>query len=180
MAVPAFDSSTVKILDRGTWKEFAELADPRIKDVSICCWSPCGKYVAASSKAGDVLVFELRTKAVVFAFQHEKKAQICNMVWNPNGQSKEIAFCDSRGYLGLLENVTGGGQQSASASAESAQSVSKPSPASYDLMNEDSVEISISQIKRATGFVEEDGRDVFTGARPSLLGLFPILNNICG
>lgn len=145
--------------------------------ISISCWSPCGKYLAASSKAGDILVFDVRTRAITFAFQHEKKAQICNLVWNPSPgsqSSKEIAFCDSRGYLGLLENVTGGGQPQQPSAESTAQSTSNdndvPMMGDDDDYFGDDAEISISQIKKDTGFVQEDGRDVFTGARPSLLG----------
>lgn len=35
LAIPAFTTSTVKILDRGTWKEAFELTDSRLKDVII-------------------------------------------------------------------------------------------------------------------------------------------------
>ena len=35
LAVPFFQSSTVKILERSSWKEVAELVDDRLKDVSI-------------------------------------------------------------------------------------------------------------------------------------------------
>lgn len=78
------------------------------------------------------------------------------MAWNPTQSSKEIAFCDSRGYLGLLENVTGGGGQPAAVANEQSSST---------MLDDDEVEFSISQIKKATGFVEEDGHDVFAGTR---------------
>ena len=66
---------------------------------------------------------------------------------------KEIAFCDCKGYLGLLDNVTG---------PKDAKSVNSTDEV---LVNDDEAEISISQIKKATGFStnEEDGLDVYTG-----------------
>ncbi len=35
LAIPSFQSSTVKILDRNTWKEVAELVEDRLKEVYI-------------------------------------------------------------------------------------------------------------------------------------------------
>ena len=92
------------------------------------------------------------------------------MAWNPTQSSKEIAFCDSRGYLGLLENVTGGGGQPAAVATEQSSST---------MLDDDEVEFSISQIKKATGFVEEDGHDVFAGTRSSFMGkLFSLIASI--
>lgn len=80
---------------------------------------------------------------------------------------KEIAFCDCKGYLGLIENAT----------AQANQQEEKTSSSVADATNlgDDygDAKFSISQIKKATGFTinEEDGRDVFTGIRvPSSMG----------
>ncbi|XP_046632303.1 WD repeat and HMG-box DNA-binding protein 1-like isoform X3 [Daphnia pulicaria] len=160
LAVPFFQSSTVKILERSSWKEVAEIVDDRLKDISICCWSTCGKFLATASKAGDILVWDMQTKTVVNSFQHEKKTQICNMAWNPSMTTqKEIAFCDCKGYLGLLENVTAQAEGKAKLSAKVANSLTD--------IGDDDAEISISQIKKDTGFTTnaEDGQDVFTGVQ---------------
>lgn len=81
------------------------------------------------------------------------------MQWNPSPTSKgEIAFCDSRGYFGLLENVT----SSTTAAVTTASAAHEALGMDEDVDDND---ISISQIKKNTGFVtsEENGHDVFTG-----------------
>lgn len=112
----------------------------------------------------------MQTKSVVNSFQHEKKTQICNLAWNPAMVTqKEIAFCDCKGYLGLIENATGAAQQSDKASNAVSDSVMDSAVFGAD---DNDAEISISQIKKATGFItnEEDGLDVFTGVRSSPTG----------
>lgn len=104
----------------------------------------------------------MQAKVVINAFQHEKKMPLCSMAWNPSWPTnKEIAFCDCKGYLGLIENAT---SQTANHQAKSAASLSEMAS-----LDDDDAEISISQLKKETGFMmsKEDGHDVFTGVRPS-------------
>lgn len=172
LAIPFYQSSTVKILERKTWKEVAELADHRLKDISICCWSTCGKFLATASKAGDILIWDMQSKAVINAYQHEKKTQICNLAWNPvMNTNKEIAFCDCRGHIGLLDNVTSPDGKT--------QQNTKASNSVTCVGDEDDAEISISQIKKNTGFTidEENGKDVFTGVRSSPME-FDVLDDV--
>jgi chromosome transmission fidelity protein 4 len=136
--------------------------------ISICCWSTCGKFLATASKAGDILIWDMQSKSVVNSFQHEKKTQICNMAWNPAMiTQKEIAFCDCKGYLGLCENVT------AQAQLEGKEKQSARIANSFTDVVDDDAEISISQIKKDTGFTTnaEDGQDVFTGVQSYSMGI---------
>ena len=108
----------------------------------------------------------MQSKSVVHHFRHEKSLPICSLAWNPAMVTKkEIVFCDSRGHLGLLENVTQSGPNGASPM----DVVSSNATLQED---DDDAEFSITQIKKNTGFVvnEEDGQDVFTGVRPALMG----------
>ena len=79
---------------------------------------------------------------------------------------KEIAFCDCKGYLGLLENVTAQAQQE-----DKAKQSAKIANSFADIVDDDA-EISISQIKKDTGFTTnaEDGQDVFTGVQSYSMG----------
>jgi len=79
---------------------------------------------------------------------------------------KEIAFCDCKVYLGLLENVT------AQAQAEGKAKQSAKVANSFTDIGDDDAEISISQIKKDTGFTTnaEDGQDVFTGVQSYSMG----------
>ena len=112
---------------------------------------------------------------VIFHYTHEKSPHLCSLAWNPKPSLKEIAFCDSRGHLGLLENVTKDSASSESSASSSSRAVSSES--AFQTTGEDDdndVDISITQIKKATGFEvnEEDGQDVFTGVRPGIMGNF--------
>ena len=88
---------------------------------------------------------------------------LCSMAWNPS--KYDIAFCDCKGYLGLIENATIAINQG----TKQTSSLSKVS-----MLDEDDAEISISQLKKETGFMisEEDGHDVFTGVRASAVNTF--------
>ena len=91
---------------------------------------------------------------------------------------KEIVFCDSRGQLGLLENVT---QQEMGAS-DQVKSSSSPMDVSFPNDNDDidEAEISVTQIKKNTGFVvdKENGQDIFTGVRPAAIGMLSTTLNL--
>lgn len=90
------------------------------------------------------------------------------MAWNPSSSNKEIAFCDCKGYLGLIENATTATNQGMMKSAASFTETA--------VMGEDDAEISISQLKKETGFMinEEDGHDVFTGVCASAINTMSI------
>ena len=97
--------------------------------------SPCGKYLAASCRDGNILIWELSsrkclTRYLVFAKlfdirfvnrshkivknlfifsareSHPKNLTITGLAWNPKG-NRELAFVDSVGNVGLLEKVLG-------------------------------------------------------------------------
>lgn len=72
-------------------------------DLSIVQFSPCGKFVAAASLLGDLLVWEVASETLVDGTVHPKSVAICAMVWNPKGNG-EIAYCDVQGQLGIALN----------------------------------------------------------------------------
>jgi hypothetical protein len=89
------------------------------------------------------------------------------MAWNPSiTTQKEIAFCDCKGYLGLLENVT------AQAEGKANKQSAKVAISLTAIAGDDDAEISISQIKKDTGFPTNavDGQDVFTGFQSYSMG----------
>ena len=81
---------------------------------------------------------------------------------------REIVFCDSRGQLGLLENVS----KQELPSSEKIKSSASSMDVSFTNEDDDEAEISITQIKKNTGFVvnEENGQDIFTGVRSAAMG----------
>lgn len=94
---------------------------------------------------------------MIHRFEHEKGFPICSVAWKPGctAGNDELAFCDSRGHLGIVEKVT--------AAAGSTTAAQTPVEALEELDGDN--DISISQIKKSTGFLvdEENGQDVFAG-----------------
>ena len=131
-----------------------------------------------AAKGGNIFVWDMNplNRKVIYNYMHKKSVHLCSLAWNPKPSLKEIAFCDSRGHLGLLENVTKDSASSESSASSSSRAVSSVS----NVLGEDDdndVDISITQIKKATGFEvsEEDGQDVFTGVRPGVMGKFHLI-----
>uniref|UniRef100_A0A8C0J107 WD repeat and HMG-box DNA-binding protein 1 n=1 Tax=Chelonoidis abingdonii TaxID=106734 RepID=A0A8C0J107_CHEAB len=74
-----------------------------IDTLSIVIWSPCGQYVAAGSVDGCIAVWNVDTQECMERMKHEKSYTICGLAWHPKGG--QIAYTDTEGNLGLLENV---------------------------------------------------------------------------
>ncbi|XP_063231056.1 WD repeat and HMG-box DNA-binding protein 1 isoform X3 [Bacillus rossius redtenbacheri] len=100
LAVP--EGNHVVLYKRATWRRHHVFSHPAVQEeVSISCFSPCGRLLAASSLAGDIVVWSVQLKSCVgFTSQH-KQLQICGLAWNPTG-SGELAFCDFSGQLGTV------------------------------------------------------------------------------
>ena len=72
--------------------------------LSIVSISPCGKYLAGSSKKGEIVIWNYNTRAEILKEKHPRKFDICGLVWNPTGK-KEIAFVDVDGHLGTMIDI---------------------------------------------------------------------------
>lgn len=66
-------------------------------------FSPCGLYLAAGASEGDIVVWKLQDKSVLYSAQ-DNRHRICSLEWNP-GDSSELAYCDMEGQLGLVEHL---------------------------------------------------------------------------
>ena len=47
---------------------------------------------------------------LIFREKHEKNLPICALKWNPKG-NHELAYCDTEGQLGVMENVVSAHQE---------------------------------------------------------------------
>uniref|UniRef100_A0A4W3IUA6 WD repeat and HMG-box DNA-binding protein 1 n=1 Tax=Callorhinchus milii TaxID=7868 RepID=A0A4W3IUA6_CALMI len=102
LAIPV--DQTVKLYERETWQNSFDLSDNSItKPINIVSWSPCGRYLAAGSADGSMVVWNVTTKECVERLQHEKAFKISAMAWHPKGG--KIAYTDCEGNLGLLEDI---------------------------------------------------------------------------
>ncbi|XP_004601816.2 WD repeat and HMG-box DNA-binding protein 1 [Sorex araneus] len=102
LAVPV--EKSVKLYRRETWSNQFDLSDNFISQaLNIVTWSPCGKYLAAGSINGLIIVWNVETRDCLERVKHEKGYAICGLAWHPT--CDQIAYTDAEGNLGLLENV---------------------------------------------------------------------------
>ncbi|XP_074400142.1 WD repeat and HMG-box DNA-binding protein 1 isoform X2 [Zonotrichia albicollis] len=102
LAVPV--DKVVELFRRETWDSQCDLSDASItQPLNVVAWSPCGQFLAAGSVDGNLVVWNVETQQCIERMKHEKKYSICGLAWHP--KYKQIAYTDSEGNLGLLENI---------------------------------------------------------------------------
>ncbi|NXV47200.1 WDHD1 protein, partial [Uria aalge] len=105
LAIPA--DKVVKLYKRETWDSQLNLSDTFItQPLNVVAWSPCGQYLAAGSVDGSIVVWNVETQECIERMKHEKNYTICGLAWHP--KYRHIAYTDTEGNLGLLENVGDG------------------------------------------------------------------------
>ncbi|XP_020846956.1 WD repeat and HMG-box DNA-binding protein 1 isoform X2 [Phascolarctos cinereus] len=108
LAIPV--GNIIKLYRRETWRNEFDLSDNFITlPLNVVTWSPCEKYLAAGSVNGCIVVWNVETKDCMERVKHEKGYTICGLAWHPT--SRQLAYTDAEGNLGLLENVSGMGNK---------------------------------------------------------------------
>ncbi|KAL1458238.1 hypothetical protein WDU94_008400 [Cyamophila willieti] len=101
LAIP--HKGKVHLYERDTWeKAFSLTLDE--SEFQVVRFSPCGLYLAAGGSQGDITVWRLQDKALIYSGSGDTKRRICSLEWHPSN-STEIAYCDQEGQLGLVENL---------------------------------------------------------------------------
>ncbi|KAJ7420248.1 WD repeat and HMG-box DNA-binding protein 1 [Willisornis vidua] len=102
LAVPV--DKVVKLYTRANWDSQLELSDASItQPLNVVAWSPRGQCLAAGSVDGNIVVWNVETQECIERMKHEKSYSICGLAWHP--KYKQIAYTDTEGNLGLLEDV---------------------------------------------------------------------------
>ncbi|XP_005047827.1 PREDICTED: WD repeat and HMG-box DNA-binding protein 1 [Ficedula albicollis] len=102
LAVPV--DKVVELFRRETWDSQFNLSDASITEpLNVVVWSPCGQFLAAGSVNGNIVVWNVETQQCIERMKHEKRYSICGLAWHP--KYKQIAYTDTEGNLGLLENI---------------------------------------------------------------------------
>ncbi|NXN71803.1 WDHD1 protein, partial [Himantopus himantopus] len=105
LAIPV--DKVVKLYRRETWDCQFDLSDTCItQPLNVVAWSPCGQYLAAGSVDGSIVVWNVDTQECIERMKHDKNYSICGLAWHP--KYRQIAYTDTEGNLGLLENVGDG------------------------------------------------------------------------
>uniref|UniRef100_A0A672Q7Q2 WD repeat and HMG-box DNA-binding protein 1 n=1 Tax=Sinocyclocheilus grahami TaxID=75366 RepID=A0A672Q7Q2_SINGR len=103
LAIPV--DLTIQLYDRNTWTHVSTLSGDLISQVvNVVVWSPCGKFLAAGTIGGNLLIWDVEAKLCIERQKHEKGFTVCGMAWHPSGG--RIAYTDTEGCLGLLEGVS--------------------------------------------------------------------------
>ncbi|GIY62968.1 WD repeat and HMG-box DNA-binding protein 1 [Caerostris darwini] len=101
LAVPV--EKEVRFYERDIWESKWSLSDECVtQTLSIVTYSPFGKYLAAASMNGKILVWDVETKKCISKKFHEKEIAICGLAWHPSG--KELVFCDVEGQMGIYSS----------------------------------------------------------------------------
>lgn len=83
-------------------------------DYSVCCYSPCGSYIAAGGTNGEIVVWDIDSNQLI---REERDADhdaqcIAAINWNPTNNG-ELAYTDNTGQLGLVVNIFDGNNDDA-------------------------------------------------------------------
>ncbi|KPP65592.1 WD repeat and HMG-box DNA-binding protein 1-like [Scleropages formosus] len=126
LAVPA--DKSVQLYERNSWNNVSRLSDDFIAQVSrpvmlcspepvnVVAWSPCGKFLAAATIGGFIVVWDVDTKQCIERQKHEKGYTVCGLSWHPSGG--QIVYTDTEGCLGLLDGVAASSPQHGSKNNE--------------------------------------------------------------
>ncbi|CAG9796474.1 unnamed protein product [Diatraea saccharalis] len=97
----------IVLLDCETWGQRMTFTHNSIKcAISQCLFSPCGQYLAGSTVAGQIAVWEVQTGNCFGIIEHPTSHNISSMAWNPKGNGV-LAYCDVAGQLGSIINCYG-------------------------------------------------------------------------
>lgn len=78
-------------------------------EYSVCCYSPCGNYIAAGGTNGEIVVWDIESNKLVreeSRGSHDAQC-IAAINWNPTNNG-ELAYTDNTGQLGLVVNIIDG------------------------------------------------------------------------
>ncbi|KAJ2948140.1 hypothetical protein O0L34_g9942 [Tuta absoluta] len=125
------------------------------KGIQFTVFSPCGEYLAGSTVAGQIAVWEVRSGACMGIVNHPTSHNVSALAWNPKGNGV-LAYCDVAGQLGTLVNCYGKDSTKFGADSEDVEMVEREAD-NDDLIDNiienyesDDEAISIERIKNET------------------------------
>ncbi|CAH0592617.1 unnamed protein product [Chrysodeixis includens] len=155
------------LLDCESWGQRMAFTHNLIKcAISQCVFSPCGEYLAGSTVAGQIAVWETGSGTCTGIIEHPTSHNVSAMAWNPKGNGV-LAYCDVAGQLGMLVNCYGKDSSKFGADSEDIEMVERDNDDGDvvdDLIenyeSDDDNAISLEKIKNETlGITKEREQD---------------------
>ncbi|KAI5644928.1 minichromosome loss protein, mcl1, middle region domain-containing protein [Phthorimaea operculella] len=164
------------LLDSETWGQRMTFTHSSIKcAISQTVFSPCGQYLAGSTVAGQIAVWEVQTGTCMGIIDHPTSHNVSALAWNPKGNGV-LAYCDVAGQLGTLVNCYGKDSSKFGADSEDVEMVEREADNDELLDNiienyeSDDDAISIERIKNETlGLQDNDSGPSRPASRATLV-----------
>lgn len=91
------------IINADTYENVLKLKDDKVSaDYSVCCYSPCGKYIAAGGVSGEISIWSAKSGDKI---KGDTKGNDCQTItaidWNPMNNG-ELAYTEISGQLGIV------------------------------------------------------------------------------
>ncbi|XP_071962820.1 WD repeat and HMG-box DNA-binding protein 1-like [Antedon mediterranea] len=95
----------IQLIERESWDMSCSFTNDSVTStVSIAIFSECGKYIAGACVDGTIFIWDVDSRQCIESIKNNKGVGICGLVWNPKNTT-QIAYTDTTGQLGFLENV---------------------------------------------------------------------------
>lgn len=154
------------LLDCQSWGQRMSFTHNTIKcAISQCLFSPCSKYLAGNTVAGQIAVWDIESGLCMGIVEHPTSHNISAMAWNPKGNGV-LAYCDVAGQLGTLVNCYGKKSSSSENEIENIETVERDNgndDLADDLIqnyeSDDDNAISLEKIKNETLGLIKDNDD---------------------
>ena len=127
LLVPAVGG--VKSFNADSWDFQFTFVEESLTVANVCCFSPCGKFLAVSSTNGYLVIFDYVNRFSIAKSETDKKVTLCAMIWNvtvPAGKPLELIVCDVEGNLGGFKCQLSSAKSTAAVAAASKKSSGKP------------------------------------------------------
>ncbi|KPJ08679.1 WD repeat and HMG-box DNA-binding protein 1 [Papilio machaon] len=163
------------LLDSESWGQRLTFTHSLIKcAISQCIFSPCGQYIAGSTVAGQIAVWEVQSGTCMGIIEHPTSHNVSAMAWSPKGNGV-LAYCDIAGQLGMLVNCYGQDSNKVNGDSEDIEMVEKDDNDDlvenliHNYESDDDNAISLEKIKNETlGLqTEQDSRPQSRLAAPA-------------
>lgn len=172
------NNKEIILLDCVSWGHRMAFTHPSIKcAISQCLFSPCGQYLAGSTVAGQIAIWEIASGKCIGIVEHPTSHNVSALAWNPKGNGV-LAYCDVAGQLGLLTNCYGTDSSKSDVNTEVVERVEDNDEILDNLIenyeSDDENAISLEKLKNETlGLTKVDDDGSRPASRLALAGAPP-------